>query len=162
MKESEVYIDQHKFIRERILKLLNEVSGSADSTEALHWMLPFGKPGRAHMAWQFMHCAATLDRYLNVRILSASAKNQEMIDRFAGGSKPDPDLIVSPEEIKSYLMETTEPYYRYVLSLDDAVMMAVPNPELGRTYREALQLLNWHEAHHHGQCQIIWNSFRSR
>ena len=162
MKESEVYISQHKFIRERLLKLLDEVASSSHSREALHWMLPFGNPGRAHMAWQFMHCAATLDRYLNVRILSGTVKNQELVDHFAGGSRPDPDKIIEPEEIKTQLLKTVEPYYKYCLSIEDSAMTAVVNPEVGKTNREIMQLLNWHEAHHHGQCQIIWNSFQKK
>ena len=162
MKESEVYIDQHKFIRERVLKLLDEIAASEKSEEALHWRMPFGEPGRAHIAWQFMHCAATLDRYLNVRILASDVKNKDLVDRYAGGSTPDSKNIVTPAEIKSQLAQCTEPYYNYFLSIDDKNMTDVPNPETGKTHREILQLLNWHEAHHHGQCQIIWNSFQKK
>ncbi|MDH5655875.1 MAG: DinB family protein [Spirochaetia bacterium] len=162
MKEAEIYIEQHKFIRKKLLDLLDEISSSEFSEESLHWMMPFGNPGRAHISWQFMHCAATLDRYLNARILSGNVKDEKLVNGFAGGSIPDPAKIIAPDEIRMQLEKTTEPYFQYFLSLEESRLSEMPNPDAGRTHREILQLLNWHEAHHHGQCQIIWNSFRNK
>lgn len=161
MNEIETLIGQHKFIRDRTLKILDDIATS-DNPEALYWMMPFGIPGRAHIAWQMMHCAATLDRYLNVRILKRSPVDSILVERYAGGSTPDPELKPNPDEIKKTLSITLKPYADFMLGLGEEKLDDIPDESQGRSYRDVLYLLNWHEAHHHGQCQIIWNSFKEK
>ncbi len=160
MNEAHVLIEQHRYNRMRLLKTLEEIEGSGMAKEAIHWSMPFGK-GRAHIGWQMMHCAATLDRYLNVRILAGQARNAELVENYAGGSESKTDLIVTPQQIRASLDETTAPYFDYFLKLDPAKLREKPHAAADRTNLEILMLLSWHEAHHQGQCHIIWNSFKA-
>jgi hypothetical protein len=158
--EINTLIEQHRFIRNRLLKLLGEIEASEKVREALLWMMPFGK-GRAHISWQMLHCAATLDKYLNVRILQGVAFDPELVELYGGGSASDPAAYVEPAAIREILERTTEPYYQYYLSIVPERLDDPPYQGADRTHREILYLLNWHEASHQGQCQIIWNSFRA-
>jgi hypothetical protein len=122
--------------------------------------MPFGK-GRAHIAWQLMHCAATYDRYLNFRILNQDAKYPDLVKSYGNGSVPNSKLIVKIEEILSAFEITTKPYYSYFESLDPEKIEDKPHLAAEKTHREILHLLNWHEASHMGQAQITWNAFRA-
>lgn len=160
MNEVQTLIEQHRYCRVRLLKTLEEIEQSGMAKAAIHWSMPFGK-GRAHIGWQMMHCAATLDRYLNVRILNQTPKNQSLVDNYAGGSESRVDYIVTPQEIRGALEEATEPYFDYFLNLDASKLREKPHPAADRTHLDILLLLTWHEAHHQGQCHIIWNSFKA-
>src|SRR5258708_4260774 len=85
--------------RRKTLELLDAIAKRPDPAAVLHW-----RPGsgRAHIAWQLMHIAATDDRHLNVRMKGGTAKDAELVRRFAGGSVPDDD-IPSMDEIRRYL-----------------------------------------------------------
>ncbi len=48
--------------------------------------------GRAHLAWQLMHVAATGDRHLHVRMTGSEPQEPEWVRRFANGSVPDEDI----------------------------------------------------------------------
>jgi len=160
MTETNILIEQHKYARMRLLKTLEEIEQSGIAKEAIHWSMPFGK-GRAHIGWQMLHCAATLDRYLNVRILQGQPRNAELVASYAGGSESNVDLIVTPQQIRMALEETSAPYFEYFLKLDPAKLREKPHADADRTHLDILFLLNWHEAHHQGQCHIIWNSFKA-
>src|SRR5437016_3176471 len=54
------------FARTRLLTTLDTIEKSGqDAAKVLAWR---PGPGRAHIGWQAMHCAATHDRYLNVGV----------------------------------------------------------------------------------------------
>src|SRR5436190_424197 len=59
-------------------------------------------PGRAHIAWQLMHIAATDDRHVHVRMQGGQPQEPELVRRFAGGSTPDED-VPSLDTIRHYL-----------------------------------------------------------
>lgn len=160
MNEITALLDQNRYIRKRFLGFLDEISASPYSGEALHWSMPFGK-GRAHIAWQFMHCAATYDRYLYFRILNMEPKFPDLVKAYGNGSVPNAKLIVSPETIRTTLNLTTTPFYEYYGTLSIEQFSLKPHEGADRTHKEILELLNWHEASHMGQSQIIWNSFRA-
>lgn len=160
MNEINTLINQHRFIRSRVISFIKEIASTPYGQEALQWSMPFGK-GRAHIAWQFMHCAATYDRYLNFRILNQQPKNTELVKAYGNGSVPDSKIVVKAEEILSALDVTTQPYYKYFEILSPEKINEKPNPEAEKTHREILELLNWHEASHAGQAQITWNAFRA-
>src|SRR6185436_15484250 len=82
-------IEQSKFIRGRLLKLLKEIEDSGMADEALHWNMPFGPNGRAHIGWQIMHTGLTYDKYIHVRILQQKEKFADLAPRFGNGSVPD-------------------------------------------------------------------------
>src|SRR5271156_2401785 len=74
------------FSRARLLGTLDAIEKSGqDMSKVLGWR---PGPGRAHIAWQAMHCAATHDKYLNVGIQGQSAKDESLVTNFGGGSKP--------------------------------------------------------------------------
>ena len=160
MNEAHLLIEQHKFSRARLLKTLDEVEASPKAAEAIQWSMPFGR-GRAHIGWQMMHCAATLDRYLNVRILGGKPHKAGLVEHYAGGSESKPDRIVTPTEIREALAETVGPYFEYFLNMSPEKLHEKPNEAADRTHLDMMMLMNWHEAHHQGQCHIIWNSFRA-
>ncbi|MCE9598942.1 MAG: DinB family protein [Spirochaetia bacterium] len=154
-------IAQHKFVRNRLLVTLTDIEKSENPQEALAWMMPFGK-GRAHIAWQMMHCAATLDRYLNVRVFGKEPLFPDLVARFAGGSESLAQVVPTSLEIRQALDQTTEPYFKYFESLTDDRLNQKANEAADRTQMEVMFLLNWHESHHQGQCHLIWNSFKAK
>lgn len=160
MNEIFALTEQHKFIRSRLIGFIREIEATPYSQEALHWSMPFGK-GRAHIAWQLLHCAATYDRYLNFRILNQEAKYPDLVKAYGNGSVPNPKQIVKIQEILSALEITTNPYYNYFDSLPSEKIDDKPHLAAEKTHREILHLLNWHEASHMGQAQITWNAFRA-
>ncbi len=54
-----------EFARRKTLELLDAIATRPDAVAVLKWR---PGPGRAHIAWQLMHLAATDDRHLNVRM----------------------------------------------------------------------------------------------
>src|SRR4051812_32129772 len=87
--------------RRKTLELLDAIEASPDPAAILAWR---PGPGRAHVAWQLMHVAATDDRHLNVRMRGGEAKEPEYVRRFAGGSTPDDD-VPGVAAIRAYLQE---------------------------------------------------------
>lgn len=116
-------------------------------------------PGRAHIAWQLMHIAATDDRHLHVRVKQGQPSRADYVERFAGGSTPD-DNIPSIDEIGRYLGAQRQELVSYVRSLDDSLLSTKPNEQLPWDYRDWLKTLAWHEAHHQGQAHLTLNLFR--
>ena len=160
MNEISALINQHKYIRSRVIGFTKEIEATPYSQEALHWSMPFGK-GRAHIAWQLMHCAATYDRYLNFRILNQEPKNPDLIKVYGNGSVPNSKIIITVKDILSALDISTQPYYDYFETLAPENIESKPHETADKTHREILHLLNWHEASHMGQAQITWNAFRA-
>ncbi|HEX5242673.1 MAG TPA: hypothetical protein VFW23_05365, partial [Tepidisphaeraceae bacterium] len=61
------------FSRNRLLGTLETIEKSGqDMSKVLAWR---PGPGRAHIGWQAMHCAATHDKYLNVNIKGAKPRD---------------------------------------------------------------------------------------
>src|SRR5262245_627753 len=93
-----------EFSRKKTLELLDNLAKQPDPAKVLAW-----RPGsgRAHLAWQLMHLAATDDRHLGVRMKGGEPTEPEYVRRFAGGSTPD-DNIPSLDEVRRYLTERRE------------------------------------------------------
>lgn len=65
-----------EFARGRLLGTLEAIEKSGqDVTGALAW-----RPGagRAHIAWQAMHCAATHDKYLHANLLKQPVADEAL------------------------------------------------------------------------------------
>lgn len=122
-------------------------------------------PGRAHLAWQAMHCAATHDRYLNLRLLGKPTESDpQLCANFGGGSTPSDDLVPDADTIRATLAKHFEPLRQYVIGLDESklgVQLPLPNGKT-RSVLESLQLLAWHEAHHEGQIHLTRNFWKAR
>jgi hypothetical protein len=146
-----------EFVRKKTLGLLDTIAALPDPTKALGWR---PGPGRAHVAWQMMHVAATDDRHLNVRMKGGSPHDAELVRRFAGGSTPDDD-VPSVSTIARYLDERQAALLAHLWSLSEADLAAKPTPEAAWPYGEWFQVLAWHEAHHHGQAHLTLNLYRA-
>lgn len=142
-----------RFVRVRTTGLLDAVAALPDPAKALGWR---PGPGRAHVAWQLMHLAATDDRHLNVRMKGGTAAEPEYVRRFAGGSTPDDD-VPPVAEVRRYLDERRAALLAHLATLSAADLLAKPTPEAPWPYGEWFQVLIWHEAHHHGQAHLTLN-----
>jgi len=145
------------FNRRKTLELLDAVGKHADPEKLLGWR---PGPGRAHIAWQLMHVAATDDRHLKVRMTGGQPREPEYVRRFAGGSIPD-DTTPSLDEVRRYLTERRQDLLVHLRTLDDRVLATKPTPEAPWAYIEWFQVLAWHEAHHQGQAHLTVNLYRA-
>jgi uncharacterized damage-inducible protein DinB len=137
-----------------------EKSGQ-DMQKVLAWR---PSPGRAHIAWQAMHCAATHDKYLNVRLKGGDqSKDEANVSAFGGGSTPSDTNVPTIAAIRSKLQENYRAFREYVASLSKeelARTIAFPG-NVQRTIAEAVLLMVWHESHHQGQIHLTWNLYKA-
>jgi uncharacterized damage-inducible protein DinB len=145
------------FSRQKTLALLDTLAKDAKAQAILAWR---PGPGRAHLAWQLMHIAATDDRHVHVRMLGGQPQNGEYVQRFAGGSTPD-DNVPTLDEIRRYLTSQRQELLNHLQKLDDGALDRKPNEQAPWTYREWLKVLTWHEAHHQGQAHLTLNLYRA-
>ena len=143
--------------RRKTLELLDAIAARPDAAAVLGWR---PGPGRAHIGWQLMHIAATDDRHLGVRMKSGAAAEPELVRRFAGGSTPD-DTVPTPAEIRRYLTERRQEMLAHLGTLSEAEVGAKPNAQAPWTYRDWVQVLSWHEAHHQGQAHLTFNLYKA-
>src|SRR5437667_1054967 len=94
-------IESLDYNRSKTLAFIDGLAKTGDVQKALAFR---PGPGRAHLAWQLMHIAATDDRHVHVRMGAAGGQpaDAEFVRRFAGGSTPDDD-IPSLDIIRRYL-----------------------------------------------------------
>lgn len=145
------------FSRSRLLGTLDAIEKSGlDVNQALAWR---PGPGRAHIAWQAMHCAATHHRYLHVQLIGDAPTDDALVTRFAGGSTPSDDNIPSLPEIRSKLESTYAEFRNHCARLTPEDLQRVGPSK--RTVAESLVLLSWHEAHHQGQIHLTFNLFKA-
>src|SRR5436190_22966995 len=104
-----------EFARGKTLGLLDTVATRPDALAILKWR---PGPGRAHLAWQLMHIAATDDRHVHVRMRGGELQEPEYVRRFAGGSIPD-DQIPSIEEIRRYLTAQRDELRSHMQKVED-------------------------------------------
>lgn len=149
-----------QFARERLLASLDAIEKSGqDVNKVLAWR---PGPGRAHIGWQAMHCAATHDRYLNVRLLGGEPTDPQLVAAFAGGSTPDDQKVPTLPTIRDTLQRHYTQLRDYVAGSTPAdLQRLVGSPGQQRTIAESLLLLTWHEAHHQGQIHLTWNLYKA-
>ena len=145
------------FTRDRLLGSLDAIAKSGrDVQQVLAW-----RPGagRAHIAWQAMHCAATHDRYLNVRIKGGEKPTDiALCEAFAGGSSPSDSNVPTMTEIQEKLKIHFDALKTFLKTADLEKVTDFPN-NIKRTVAESAILLAWHEAHHQGQIHLTWNLY---
>ena len=146
-----------EFTRKKTLDTLDAIAKRPDAQAVLGWR---PGPGRAHIAWQLMHIAATDDRHLTVRMKSGEVAEPENVKRFAGGSTPD-DSVPTVEEIRRYLTERRAAMLEHLASITDADLPKKPNDAAPWTYETWFQVLTWHEAHHQGQAHLTVNLYKT-
>ena len=145
------------FSRRKTLELLDAIAASPESAAILAWR---PGPGRAHIAWQLMHIAATDDRHLHVRMTGGEPQKPDLVRRFAGGSVPDDD-IPAVGLVKDYLAKSREAMLDHLRRLPEADLARKPNEQAPWIYHEWFHVLTWHEAHHHGQAHLTYNLYRA-
>jgi uncharacterized damage-inducible protein DinB len=150
-------IESLDFNRAKTLAMIDGLAKLGDVQKALAWR---PGPGRAHLAWQLMHIAATDDRHVHVRMQGGQPQEPKFVERFAGGSTPDDD-VPSLEAIKSYLDSQRKELLAHLKKLDDSALATKPNDSAPWTYREWLKVLAWHEAHHQGQAHLTLNLYKA-
>lgn len=144
------------FARRKTLDLLDAIAQRPDPKAVLGWR---PGPGRAHIAWQLMHIAATDDRHLYVRMKGGEPSHADFVRRFAGGSVPDDD-VPSIATIRHYLTEKRQELLAHLHSLAESDLDNKPNEQAPWVYREWFKVLAWHEAHHQGQAHLTLNLYR--
>jgi hypothetical protein len=145
------------FSRKKTMDLLETIAKTPQPEKLLAWR---PGPGRAHIAWQLIHIAATDDRHLYVRMKGGEPREPEYVRRFAGGSTPD-DTIPTVAEIRRYLNERRQELLEHLRTLSESQMGTKPRPDAPWTYDEWFQVLTWHEAHHQGQAHLTVNLYRA-
>src|SRR5213592_4520265 len=111
-------IESLDYCRQRTLGFLDNLAKQSNVAKALGWR---PGPGRAHVAWQLMHIAATDDRHVHVRMTGGQPQDPEKVRRFAGGSTPD-EAIPSLDEIRSYLAAQRGEVLQHLRGLDPAML----------------------------------------
>lgn len=149
---------QLEFARKKTLDTLEAIAKLPDAAKILAWR---PGPGRAHIAWQLMHIAATDDRHLNVRIRGGSAKEASLVDRFAGGSTPD-ENIPTIDEIRRYLNERRTAMLELLESAKEEDFDKKPYEASPYTLAEWFRVWAWHEAHHQGQAHLTLNIYKAQ
>ena len=158
MSDLTTILSQLEFTRDRLIGSLDGIAKSGqDMQHVLAW-----RPGvgRAHIAWQAMHCAATHDKYINVRIKGGEPNDPSLCEAFAGGSTPTDANVPSIELIREKLVLNFDAFKTFLNSADLAKITDFPN-NVKRTIAESAILLAWHEAHHQGQIHLTWNLYKS-
>jgi hypothetical protein len=150
-----------EFSRGRLLGILDTIEKSGqDPAKVLAWR---PGPGRAHIGWQAMHCAATHDRYLNAGIIQGPVKDEALVAGFGGGTTPSDSNVPSLPLIRQKLSAAYEPLKKYVAEqTTQSLARQIPAPGgKTRSVGEAIILLAWHEAHHQGQIHLTWNLYKA-
>lgn len=150
-------IESLDYNRTKTLAFIEALAKQENAAKALAWR---PGPGRANLAWQLMHIAATDDRHVHVRMASGQPQEPEYVRRFAGGSTPDDD-VPSLDEIKRYLDVQRKELLAHLRKLDDKALSTKPNDQAPWTYQEWLKVLAFHEAHHQGQAHLTFNLYKA-
>ena len=153
-------IAQMQFNRSRTLGSLDRALKLTESTKALGWR---AGAGRAHIDWQLMHVAITEELFATERLRPEKQTIfAELIPRFRGGSTVD-DIIPTAEEIRSTLDQSRVRLIETLKSFSDSDLEWKPESLKARnlSFRDVLNILVWHEAHHQGQVHITLNLFEA-
>lgn len=158
MSDLKTILSTLDFSRDRLLGTLDSIAKSGqDVQKVLAWRPGIG---RAHIAWQAMHCAATHDKYVNVRMRGSEPSDPTLCDAFAGGSTPSDDNVPTLAAIREKLAINFEAFKAFLNTADLTKVTDFPN-NIQRTIAESAILLAWHEAHHQGQIHLTWNMYKA-
>jgi uncharacterized damage-inducible protein DinB len=148
-----------EFNRQRTLALLDKIAQLPDPERALAFR---AGPGRAHIAWQLMHIAVTEDIFASERLAPHNAgRFSDLWPRFRGGSTPDDADVPGVEQIRQALDQSRADLWATLAEYSESRLDEIP-PSLaqrGWRVRDALNVLAWHEPHHHGQAHLTLNVF---
>lgn len=149
-----------EFNRGRTLALLDTIAEEDDPAAVLAWR---PGPGRAHIGWQLMHVGITEELFATERFLQTIPDYADFVPRFRGGSTPD-DKVPPLETIREVLNHSREHLLATAGKLKEADLESSNTEflqERGWTVGTALNIIAWHEAHHHGQAHITLNLWKA-
>ncbi len=148
-----------EFNRGRTLSLLDSIANEPDPGAALGFR---PAPGRAHIAWQLMHIGITEELFATERLLGSAPDFSDEVSRFRGGSTPDED-IPSVDRIREVLALSREHLQSTLSRFTPADLPVIPESfkERGWSLAQILQVLAWHEPHHHGQAHASFNLWKA-
>ena len=148
------------FARARLLGTLETIEKSGhDVAKVLAWR---PGPGRAHMGWQFLHCAATHHKHVYATLQGKPIPDEALARNYAGGSTPSDQDIPSVGVIKDKLASSYADFRAYIAALKPADLTRIVGPAgRERSLGDMIVLYTWHEAHHQGQIHITWNMYKA-
>src|ERR1700730_11047183 len=123
-------IESLDYNRNKTLAFIETLAKQENLPKVLAWR---PGPGRAHIAWQLMHIAATDDRHVHARMLGGQPQEAEYVRRFAGGSTPDDD-VPTLDETRRYLTAQRQEVLAHLKTLDDAALDRKPSEQAPWTY----------------------------
>ncbi len=149
------------FGRARLTGTLDAIEKSGQNVRDVLLWRP-GK-GRAHIAWQAMHCAASHDRYYNTVALGLpNPSDPALVSAYAGGSVPSDTDPADLTRIRTTLQKHFAEFRDFVSTRTPAQLEEVIGPpDRRRKLGEAVVLMAWHEAHHQGQMHLTWNLYKA-
>lgn len=159
MNSINVMLDVMEICRVRTLITLDEIAKLPDPAAVLGWR---PGPGRAHIGWQLTHIGITEELTATERMLGTTPAYADMVPRFKFGSVPDDD-IPGLELIRQILTESRQHIRSVFSTKSESDLETIPPwyTERGWNVRKILQILCWHEAHHHGQAHITFNLWKA-
>ena len=149
------------FAHDRLMGLLDQIDKSGrDTRQVVAWR---PGPGRAHIAWQAMHIAASHHNLLHTRLIGDGVKDPELVERFRGGTKPSDENVPDLPAIRRTLQENYDALRDHVAGLTpaDLARPAITPKGPQRTVGEWIVLLTWNQAHHDGQIRLTWNLYQA-
>ncbi|HEV3417616.1 MAG TPA: DinB family protein [Pirellulales bacterium] len=160
MSTAQLHLKTYEYNRNRTLDLLSTIEKLPNPQAVLSW-----RPGagRAHIGWQLMHVAITEEIFATERLKPERPPAfAELWPRFRGGSTPDDD-VPSADVIRRILGETREHLVSTLAEYGDDRLEEIPASLAARkiTVRTVLDIIGWHEPHHHGQAHITLNLYRA-
>ncbi len=155
-----IYKDLIEFNRTRTLTTLDDIAKQPNPAAILGFR---PGPGRAHIAWQFLHVGITEELFATERLIAgATPAYADLVPRFKGGSTPDDDI---PELglIRKVLDESRGHLLATLGKFTDADLPTIFPwfKERGWTFGRVLQVLCWHEGHHQGQAHLSYNIWKA-
>lgn len=151
----ETCLSQWEMNRTRTLSKLEEIAKLPNAEVVLGWR---PGPGRAHIAWQFLHIGITEELFATERLIGTAPGFADLVPRFRGGSTPD-DNIPTLDRIRDVLDASRTHLLQTVSTFQESDLTIIPPAmkERGLNIGQILQLLSWHEAHHQGQAHLTFN-----
>lgn len=148
------------YTRARLLGSLDGIEKSGQDVQKVLGWRP--GPGRAHIGWQAIHCAATHDKYAN-HLQGKPPQDPELVKNFGGGSTPSDANVPTLAQIRQRLETNYAALKNHVESLRNEDLDRTVTAPSGKEMPLAnlLHLLTWHEAHHQGQIHLTWNLYKA-
>lgn len=139
-----------------------EVLTGMEKTGQFEKALLFRPPtGRASIAFQLMHIAASDDVLLAENLAIQPPVSLAYIDAYARGKKP-PEKHPSRADIEAYLKKTSDALRAHIRAMKPGDLGKKPHAKSWGTNFEMLQSVIFHEAHHQGQAHLTLNIFKAR